>query len=220
MQACTVRYRGSAAFSFGNSVDTNEHASSEVHDSESRNHLALVNATLPYVCRTMSTRIAYFNIDKEQPPRRLQISYVGTRFILVMRLRVFVTTARSPVANDLVRSADPSARSPIAIDPVRSAEPSARNCDASEPVRSAEPSVRSPVASDSVRSLGNAALSPHATVCRPHASNVVRSAVKYDVPVRSNATGFIRSVVAPDVLIFMMRLTWYVRLKTMPLLST
>ena len=72
-----------AAFSFRNSVDIaeldtligkakslgqelsnnlkapNEHASSEVRDSDSRNDLALVNETVPYVCRTMSTRITY-----------------------------------------------------------------------------------------------------------------------------------------------------------------
>ena len=38
---------------------TNEYAFSKVHGSESRNDLALVNETVPYVCRPMSTRIAY-----------------------------------------------------------------------------------------------------------------------------------------------------------------
>ena len=38
---------------------TNEGASSKVHDSDSRDDLGLANETVPYVCRTMSTRIAY-----------------------------------------------------------------------------------------------------------------------------------------------------------------
>ena len=38
---------------------TNEHASSEAHDSDYRNDLALVYETVPYVCRTKSTWIAY-----------------------------------------------------------------------------------------------------------------------------------------------------------------
>ena len=203
-----------------NLQDTNEHASAEVLDSESRNHLALVNETLPYVCRTLSTRIAYLQHRQRTTSATATDKLRREEMHSIDEVLVFQTTARSPVANDLVRCADPSARSPVAVDLVGSAEPSARNCNANEPVRSAKPSARSPVARDSVRSVGNVVLSPQATVFRPQASDVVRSAVTSDVPDRSNATDYILSVVAADFLIFLMRLTWYVRLKTLPLLST
>ena len=38
---------------------TNEHASSNIDDSDSRNNFVVVNETVPFVCRTMSTRITY-----------------------------------------------------------------------------------------------------------------------------------------------------------------
>ena len=70
---------------------TNEHTSSEVHNSDSLNDLALVNETIPYGCRKMSTRIAYLQhlqettyVKKQHPPKKLQISYVGTKCLLAM----------------------------------------------------------------------------------------------------------------------------------------
>ena len=62
-------------------------------------------------------------------------------------------------SSDGVRVSVTTARSPNVIDLVRSAEPSARNH----------------VASDSVWSVDSAVLNPHATVYRPHTSDVVRS---------------------------------------------
>ena len=42
-----------------NSKAPNKHASSQVHDSDYCNNLVLANETMPYVCRSLSRRIAH-----------------------------------------------------------------------------------------------------------------------------------------------------------------
>ena len=105
---------------------TNKHVSSDVHDIDYRNDLVLMNETIPRVCRTLSTRIAYL-----QHQQKITSAKEATG-----KLR-----RDAMPSSDEVRSAEPSTRSPDAIDPVRSAELSAHNRDANEPVPSAEPSA-------------------------------------------------------------------------------
>ena len=143
---------------------TNDYSSSKVHDSDSCNDHELVNETVPHVCRTMSTRIAYLqHRHKTTNAKKATDKLRRDEMPSSNEVRVSVTTACSPVANDPVRSAEPSARSRVASDSVRSVDNAVLKPHAPVYRLQASDVVRSAVTSD--------------VTDKSNATDVVRSAV-------------------------------------------
>ena len=93
---------------------TSEYASSKVHDSYSRNDLAFVNETVPYVWWTMSTRNAYpQHRQKATSAKKATDKLRRDEIPSSDKVPVSVTLDRSPVANDSVGSAKPQPAVPM-----------------------------------------------------------------------------------------------------------